>query len=74
MRYAVDATSRLVAGEDADRLSSASLLNALEFFAGRDGWEEVTLFEVAEYSNLIDDRLVGMCSCHRWDRSKLNRG
>lgn len=72
MRHAVDATSRLVAGEDADRLSSASLLNALEYFAGRDGWEDVTLIEVARFSNLVDDRLAGMCNCHRRGRSRLN--
>lgn len=72
LRHAVDATARLIAGQDADRLPSASLLNALEYFAGRGGWEDVTLLEVAQYSNLMDDRFIGMCSCHRKGRSKLN--
>lgn len=72
LRYAVDATSRLLVGQDADRLSSASLLNALEYFSGRSGWEDVTLLEVAQYSNLMDDGRVGMCNCHRRGQSKLN--
>lgn len=48
-----------------DRLSAASLLNALEHFAGQDTWRTTTLLEVTEMANLMGEKFQSLCTCGR---------
>jgi hypothetical protein len=72
LRHSLSAVQQLVAGDpeaDADRLSAAALLNALDYFANHGGWENVTLRNVADYATLMSEEQFPPCDCI--GRSKL---
>jgi hypothetical protein len=58
LRHALSAVQLLVDGDSegvADRLSAASLLNSLDYFANHNGWENVRLRDVADYATLMSE-------------------
>ena len=69
LRHAIDAASRLASPQadelrSVDRKSAESLADTLAHFAERDEWGSVTLREVAQHANLMDDELYGSrCTC-----------
>ena len=69
--HTIEATTRLVVGEEnaratADRLASASLLNALEHFARQPEWRTVSLLKITQYCNLMDAEFDVWCTCRRF--------
>lgn len=70
LRHAIAATDHLLGTDEsnaamADRLSSASLQNALEHFASQPEWRTVTLLEVAQYASLLGEKFSEECTCRR---------
>ena len=65
LRHAIAPTNVRIAGIDdsPDRLSSESLLNALEHFAEQDDWRTVTLLEVTQYASLMGRQFERSCTC-----------
>ncbi|MGY2127463.1 hypothetical protein [Blastococcus sp. SYSU DS0617] len=66
LRHALSAVQQLTADDpedDVDRLSAASLLNALDYFANHHGWEGVTLRNVADYATLMEEDKFPLCDC-----------
>ncbi len=70
LRHALAATDHLLGTDEnnaamADRLSSASLLNALDYYAAQPGWRTVTLLEVTQYASLMGEKFSEQCTCRR---------
>lgn len=72
LRHAIEATNMRISGDEeeqatADKLSSASLLNALEHLAEQEDWRTVTLLGLTQFVSLMGEKFPGMCTCGRDD-------
>lgn len=68
LRHAIAAATKLTAGgqpeaDIADRLSTAALLNGLEYFADKEEWAAVTLQDIVRYASLMGEKFSQMCTC-----------
>ena len=69
LRHAIDAAGRLASPQadelrSVDRKAAESLADTLAHFAELDDWGTITLREVAQHANLMDDESFGSrCTC-----------